>query len=110
MAARCSTKSTASRPITGFTNSQSSEGGTCYVKQDTQGSDMPTRTRIQIGDVIEIPTTKGLAYAQYTHQHRTHGGLIRVIEPLFQSRPREFSELAKGPARFSTFFPVTAAV
>lgn len=66
--------------------------------------------RAKIGDVIEIPTSKGLAYAQYTHQHRTHGGLIRVFDAVFETRPGDFSEVVKGPVRFSTFFPVRAAV
>ena len=66
--------------------------------------------RAQAGDVIEIPTGRGLAYAQYTHQHPTHGGLIRVFDALFQKRPGHFSELVNRPVRFSTFFPVRAAV
>ncbi len=69
---------------------------------------MPKRS--QIGDIIEIPTSKGLAYAQYTHQHPTHGDLIRVFDVVFKHRPSRFSELVNGPVRFSTFFPVTAAV
>jgi hypothetical protein len=66
--------------------------------------------RVQLGDIIEIPTTKGLAYAQYTHQHPTHGGLIRVFDALFASRPSSFMELVAGPVRFSTCFPVRAAI
>ena len=66
--------------------------------------------RVQIGDVIEVPTANGLAYAQYTHQHPTHGGLIRVFDALFQNRPSDLSALVKGPVRFSTFFPVAAAI
>jgi len=44
--------------------------------------------RVKIGDIIEIPTSKGLAYAQYTHNHkqRPHfGALIRVLDGLFES-------------------------
>jgi hypothetical protein len=81
---------------------------TCYVKLDTQ--DLNVKKRPQIGDVIEIPTAKELAYAQYTHQHPTHGGLIRVFDTLFENRPSGFSELVIGPVRFSTFFPVRAAI
>ena len=68
------------------------------------------KRRAQIGDVIEIPTAKGLAYAHYTHQHPTHGGLIRVFDALFESRPTGFAELVSGPVRFSTLFPVRAAI
>jgi hypothetical protein len=66
--------------------------------------------RAKIGDIIEIPTTKGLAYAQYTHQHATHGGLLRVFDLLFESRPNDLSNLVGGSVRFSTFLPVTGAV
>src|SRR3954471_5448970 len=86
-----------------------SSGGTHYrVKQDTQDSSMPKQ--VQIGSIIEIQTAKGLAYAQYTHQHPTHGGLIRVFDPLFTNPPSDFSQVADGPVRFSTFFPLRAAV
>jgi hypothetical protein len=64
----------------------------------------------KIGDIIEIPTANGRAYAQYTHQHPTHGGLIRVFDTLFESRPDTFSEIVGGRVRFSTFFPIAAAV
>jgi hypothetical protein len=64
----------------------------------------------KIGDVIEIPTSQGLAYAQYTHQHPQMGGLIRVFDRVFRDRPRSFDNLVRGPVRFCTFFPVTAAV
>jgi|SRR5882762_10347375 len=67
-------------------------------------------SRPKIGDIIEIPTSKGLAYAQYTHQHPQFGGLIRVFETLFQQRPDDFISLVNGPVRFSTFFPLRAAV
>jgi hypothetical protein len=68
------------------------------------------KKRVQIGDIIEIQTAEGLAYAQYTHQHPTHGGLIRVFDLLFQNRPSDFLAVANTPVRFSTFFPVAAAI
>jgi hypothetical protein len=63
-----------------------------------------------IGDILEIPTAKGLAYAQYTHQHAQFGGLIRVFDQLFTDRPDKFDSVVHGPVRFSTFFPVAAAI
>ena len=66
--------------------------------------------RPKIGDIIEIPTAKGLAYAQFTHQHSQFGGLIRVFDTLYEERPDDFSSLVKGDVRFSTFFPLHAAV
>lgn len=66
--------------------------------------------RPKIGDILEIPTAKGLAYAQYTHQHPQFGALIRVFDAFFDTRPSDFSKLADGQVRFSTFFPLAAAV
>lgn len=66
--------------------------------------------KAKIGDIIEIPTAKGLAYAQYTHQHPQFGGLIRVFDSLFHSPPTDLAKLVEGPVRFSTFFPVRAAI
>ena len=68
-----------------------------------------TRKRPQIGDVIEIPTPKGLAYAQFTHKHSTHGALLRVMPGLYSPRPECFSELMLAAPQFSTFFPLGAA-
>ena len=66
----------------------------------------PTR----IGDVIEIPTAKGLAYAQFTHKMPRHGHLIRVVEGLWRQRPQEIDDVVVSPTRFFTFFPVAAAL
>jgi hypothetical protein len=41
------------------------------------------RVRPQLGDVIEIETSQGLAYAQYTHEHREpprYGSLLRITK------------------------------
>jgi hypothetical protein len=64
----------------------------------------------RIGDVIEIPTAKGLAYAQITHKMPVYGHLIRVVEGIWRARPRALDEVVNTPTRFFTFFPVAAAV
>jgi hypothetical protein len=69
--------------------------------------------KIQFGDVVEINTSKGLAYAIYTHRHKTrpkYGALIRVFDHLFLSGPVRLPDLLKTPIRFSTFFPLQAAI
>lgn len=66
--------------------------------------------RVKIGDIIEIPTAKGLAYAQFTHKHKMYGALLRVLDELFESRPEYFVALVKRRHRFVTFFPLGAAV
>jgi hypothetical protein len=63
-----------------------------------------------IGDLIEIPTRQGLAYAQYTHQKAQWGALIRVLPGLHGSRPPDLEAVAKQKETFSTFFPLKAAI
>jgi hypothetical protein len=70
------------------------------------------RVRPKIGDVVEIPTPEGLAYAQFTHKHDAPprmGALIRVLPGLFRERPADFRELAELQERFFVFFPLGAA-
>ena len=66
------------------------------------------RIRKKIGDIIEIPTSKGLAYVQYTHEHTTPpvwGSLIRVLQGFYQKRPshEELEKIVQEPHRFQTF-------
>ena len=67
----------------------------------SQGGDQPTnrtgkKGHPRFGDVIEIATDKGLAYAQYTHEEpRFYGSLIRVLPGVFLGpafRSRVFGE------------------
>jgi len=64
----------------------------------------------RIGDVIEIPTRKGLAYAQYSHHNEEIGALVRVLPQFHSSRPTDFRELVNEKEQYVTFFPVHAAV
>ncbi len=73
---------------------------------------LTSRVRPRIGDIIEIPTPKGLAYAQFTHKHDTpprFGALLRVLPGLFAQRPVDFADLVCRQPAFSTFFPLGAA-
>ena len=38
--------------------------------------------RLKIGDIVEIETSKGNVYAQYTHKHKQYGALLRVFKLL----------------------------
>ena len=75
---------------------------------------MPSVNRIRpkIGDVIEIPTVSGLAYAHYTHKH-THppkyGALLNILPGIHKSRPNDFSKVVLQKPQFITFFPLNAA-
>lgn len=70
------------------------------------------RVRPRFGDVIEIITPEGLAYALYTHRHvdpPRWGAVIRVIAGIFAERPPSFQELAEKPPQFITFYPLGSA-
>lgn len=70
---------------------------------------MRRTAKVRVGDVFEILTDRGLAYAQYTHRNPLYGELIRVLPGFFDQRPSEYGELVRRPARFCTFFPLRAA-
>lgn len=66
--------------------------------------------QVQINDIVEIPTAKGLRYAQFSHRHPRYGALLRILPGSFESRPSDFSELVRQPESFVTFFPIQSAV
>lgn len=66
--------------------------------------------RLRFGDVIELRTAKGLAYCQYTHEHRQYGSLLPVLPGLHNSRPANLSEMAAGSEAFWQFFPLRTAL
>ncbi|MGR9355874.1 hypothetical protein [Rhizobium leguminosarum] len=66
--------------------------------------------KLKIGDIVEIKTAKGLAYAHYAHKHKQYGALLRVFGRLFRSRPDSFTDLVSHQPAFMCFFPLNAAV
>jgi hypothetical protein len=71
-----------------------------------------SRKRPRIGDIIEISTPHGLAYAQYTHRHDSppkFGALIRVFSGTHHVRPSAFADLVHTEPQFVTFFPLGTA-
>ena len=67
-------------------------------------------SRLMIGDIVEIKTLKGNAYAQYTHKHSQYGSLLRVFKGFYSSRPVVIEDIMKNDIQFSIFFPLKAAV
>jgi hypothetical protein len=65
--------------------------------------------KLKVGDVVEIKTGKGLAYAQYAHKHKQYGALLRVFGNFYSTRPDNFAELVKSKPAFMCFFPLSAA-
>ncbi|MCP5490162.1 MAG: hypothetical protein H7A42_03505 [Chlamydiales bacterium] len=57
------------------------------------------------GDIMEIKTEAGFAYAQYTHFHPECGELMRVLQGFYprQLNEEEISKIAKKKHRFSLF-------
>ncbi|OWY27051.1 hypothetical protein [Herbaspirillum robiniae] len=66
--------------------------------------------KLKYGDVVEIKTKNGLAYAQYTHKHKQFGALLRVFSNIYTSRPGNLPELIKLEPTFICFSPLGAAV
>ena len=74
--------------------------------------DSATRKRPRIGDVIEISTPRGFAYAHFTHKHDNpprFGALLRIFPGFYEARPQTFADLVEQRPQFMTFFPLGAA-
>lgn len=66
--------------------------------------------KCKIGDVIEVPTSKGLAYAQFYHLNPQYGALLRVLPGLFNQRPADLAGLVECAEVLVAFFPLQAAL
>lgn len=66
--------------------------------------------RARVGDVVELPTPSGLAYAQCTHTLREWGALLAVLWGRHATRPVELGTVVTTPIQFQTFFPLTQAI
>ncbi len=66
--------------------------------------------RIKVGDLIEIKTSKGLVYAQFTHAHPYMGSLVRVKDKFFTKRPENFESVLHLHNKIITFLPLQAMV
>ena len=58
----------------------------------------------QLGDVVEITTPQGFAYAQFTHDIPLHEQLLRILPGLYASRPTDLAALVQQRERYVTFF------
>jgi Regulator of ribonuclease activity B len=65
---------------------------------------------LKIGDVLEVPTPRGLAYVQYTHYQEPLGTLIRVLPGFHQSKSADFVELARAKELYFVFCPIETLV
>jgi len=74
-------------------------------------SNIGEKMKAKIGNVLEIPTKKGIAYVQYTHETE-YGGVVRVLNGVYDQPLNKDSlcKLATEPHEFIAIIPVTAAV
>jgi hypothetical protein len=71
----------------------------------------PRRDRkIEIGAVVEVPTSRGFGYLQYTHWNDLMGALVRVLPGLHTLRPADLEALAREPEVYVTFVPLLEAI
>lgn len=66
--------------------------------------------RVRIGDVVEVPTKRGMVYAHYLLHHQEMGALLRLAPGFFEKQPEDLGLLITRPARFVTFLPLGAAI
>ena len=62
------------------------------------------------GDIVEIKTAAGLAYVQVTHNHAVYPEVVRVIEGLFDERPKDIRALVRSATVFTTMVPLSGAL
>ncbi|WP_118136879.1 hypothetical protein [Oceanicella sp. SM1341] len=67
-------------------------------------------TRLSPGEMVEIETPGGHAYAQVTHVHPSYPPVVRAIEGLHATRPADLRLLAAGPTRFVAMIPLDTAL
>lgn len=66
--------------------------------------------RAKVGDVIQLLTSKGMAYAQFTHKHKEYGHLLAIFEGFHTHPPENFSEIVNLEPQFHAFFPLQTAL
>lgn len=66
--------------------------------------------RARIGDVIQVLTSQGVAYAQFTHKSPKLGALLSVFEGFHSIIPKDFSIIVDSPPQFQAFFPLQSAL
>ncbi|MFJ1337866.1 hypothetical protein ACIKP7_06955 [Pseudomonas caricapapayae] len=66
--------------------------------------------KIKLGDILQVLTSQGVAYAQVTHKHPEFGFLIRVFPDFYNEQPKDFFDMVDEEPQFSAFFVVQSAV
>jgi hypothetical protein len=66
--------------------------------------------KVKLGDILQVLTSQGVAYAQVTHKNPEYGFLIRVFPGFYNQQPVDFSTVVNSEPQFSAFFVVQSAV
>ena len=69
--------------------------------------------RAMLGDIVQIPLSKGFAYAQYVNNHKappTWGNLLRILPGIYSEKQTNYSELAEMEELYYQFFPLGPAL
>ena len=66
--------------------------------------------KAHIGDIIEIATSKGVAYAQYVRRVPERGSLLAVMGGLNVTPADDLTEVVNRPLAFYVLFPLQAAL
>ncbi|WP_434608436.1 hypothetical protein [Pseudomonas sp. R1-7] len=66
--------------------------------------------KVKLGDILQVLTAQGVAYAQVTHKHPEFDFLIRVFPGFYNEKPKDFSAVVEREPQFSAFFVVQSAV
>src|SRR5579871_3661125 len=68
---------------------------------------MTARRRIKIGDILEIRTPAGFAYAQYVNRHLRppkYGDLMRILPGVFARPLTDFSDIVVASGSYCCFW------
>jgi hypothetical protein len=68
------------------------------------------KTIVSVGDVVEVATSKGLAYAQCSQDHPRYGHLVRILPGFYKKSPVDLQRLIDRKESLLVFFQLHAAV
>lgn len=69
-----------------------------------------SRQKVKIGDLLEVHTSKALAYLQYIGKHPEYGDVIRVLPGQHESRAAGLSKAVAERSGYLAFYSACAAV
>lgn len=60
--------------------------------------------RVKIGDVLQILTSGGVAYAQVLHKHSEYGYLLCIYSGFHEEQVSNYEKVVKSECQFLAFF------